>query len=423
MPVSTLSLRQRMTLGTGLMLVPLLLLGIVGYLFYLQTIDSFESVIQESLPVGVPVSELHRDILQLDMPLDQYLLTGSQRERRRFSQQAEEIERQFNALLNNTALLREYHEDIRRAAASWHELVTLGEAIIERDSTGRTVPLADITHFEEQQKKTSRILDEIYSTLQSEIRTNYQNALHNQQQIQVLLLVVFLAGILVAVNIGNRLARQVIRPLTLLREGTERFGNGDLSYRIELENRDEFGQLATTFNKMADELELLASYDSLTGLLNKREFESRLQDEVRRAKRSRNPFALLLMDLDYFKQVNDTHGHPAGDHTLRVLAALLKKQVREADYVGRYGGEEFGMILTDTAEKDARDTAERIRRLVEEKAFAISDSATINITLSVGLATYPDDAGNAETLFACADKALYKAKETGRNRVISFSDI
>ncbi|MFP3873336.1 MAG: diguanylate cyclase [Thiohalophilus sp.] len=423
MPVSTLSLRQRMTLGTGLMLVPLLLLGIVGYLFYLQTIDSFESVIQESLPVGVPVSELHRDILQLDMPLDQYLLTGSQRERRRFSQQAEEIERQFNALLNNTALLREYHEDIRRAAASWHELVTLGEAIIERDSTGRTVPLADITHFEEQQQKISRILDEIYSTLQSEIRTNYQNALHNQQQIQVLLLVVFLAGILVAVNIGNRLARQVIRPLTLLREGTERFGNGDLSHRIELENRDEFGQLATTFNKMADELELLASYDSLTGLLNKREFESRLQDEVRRAKRSRNPFALLLMDLDYFKQVNDTHGHPAGDHTLRVLAALLKKQVREADYVGRYGGEEFGMILTDTAEKDARDTAERIRRLVEEKAFAISDSATINITLSVGLATYPDDAGNAETLFACADKALYKAKETGRNRVISFSDI
>lgn len=412
-----------MTLGTGLMLVPLLLLGIVGYLFYLQTIDSFESVIQESLPVGVPVSELHRDILQLDMPLDQYLLTGSQRERRRFSQQAEEIERQFNALLNNTALLREYHEDIRRAAASWHELVTLGEAIIERDSTGRTVPLADITHFEEQQQKISRILDEIYSTLQSEIRTNYQNALHNQQQIQVLLLVVFLAGILVAVNIGNRLARQVIRPLTLLREGTERFGNGDLSHRIELENRDEFGQLATTFNKMADELELLASYDSLTGLLNKREFESRLQDEVRRAKRSRNPFALLLMDLDYFKQVNDTHGHPAGDHTLRVLAALLKKQVREADYVGRYGGEEFGMILTDTAEKDARDTAERIRRLVEEKAFAISDSATINITLSVGLATYPDDAGNAETLFACADKALYKAKETGRNRVISFSDI
>ncbi|MDR9436383.1 MAG: diguanylate cyclase [Thiohalophilus sp.] len=412
-----------MLLGTGLMLLPLLLLGIVGYLLYLQTIDSFESVIQESLPVGLPVSELHRDILQLDMPLDRYLLSGSQRERQRFGKQTRDIDRQFTALLNNSGLLREYRRDISRAAASWRELVALGKAIIERDRTGHTILLADITHFEEQQQKTSRILDEVYTTLQVEIRTNYQNALHNQQQIQVLLLVVFLAGVLVAIHIGNRLARQVLRPLTLLREGTERFGNGDLSHRIELENRDEFGQLANTFNNMADELEFLASYDSLTGLLNKREFELRLQDEVRRAKRSRHPFVLLLMDLDYFKQVNDTYGHPAGDHTLRVLSSLLKKQVRESDYVGRYGGEEFGMILTDTSEKDARDTAERIRQLVEEKAFTISDNATINITVSAGLACYPDDAANAEMLIACADEALYKAKDAGRNRVISFSDI
>ncbi|WP_322568854.1 diguanylate cyclase [Thiohalophilus sp.] len=411
-----------MLLGTGLMLVPLLLLGIVGYLLYLQTIDSFEAVIQESLPVGLPVGELHRDILQLDMPLDKYLLTGSQRERQRFSQQTRDIDRQFSTLLNNTGLQREYRTDIKRAAASWRELVALGEAIIERDSTGHTVPLADITHFEEQQQKTSRILDEVYTTLQVEIRMNYQNALHNQQQIQVLLLVVFIAGVLVAIGIGNRLARQVLRPLAVLSEGTERFGKGDLSHRIELEDRDEFGQLANTFNNMADELEFLASYDSLTGLLNKREFEQRLQDEVRRAKRTRHPFVLLLVDLDYFKQVNDIYGHPAGDHTLRVLASLLKKQVREADYVGRYGGEEFGIILTDTSETDARDTAERIRRVVEEKAFAISDNTTINITLSVGLACYPDDAANAEMLIACADEALYKAKDTGRNRMIAFSD-
>ncbi len=412
-----------MLFGTGLMLVPLLLLGVIGYLLYLQTIDSFEAVIQESLPVGLPVSELHRDILQLDMPLDRYLLSGGQRERQRFSKQARDIERQFTELQNKTGLLREYRGDINRAATSWRELVALGEAIIQQDRTGHTIPLADITHFEEQQQKTSRILDEVYTTLQVEIRTNYQNALHNQQQIQVLLLVVFIAGVLVAVSIGNRLARQVLKPLAVLSEGTERFGNGDLSHRIQLEDRDEFGQLANTFNNMADELEFLASYDSLTGLLNKREFELRLQDEVRRAKRARHPFVLLLVDLDYFKQVNDTYGHPAGDHTLRVLASLLKKQVREADYVGRYGGEEFGIILTDTSEQDARDTAERIRQLVEKKAFAISDNATINITLSVGLACYPDDAANAEMLIACADEALYKAKDNGRNRVISFSDI
>ncbi|MDZ7660882.1 diguanylate cyclase [Thiohalophilus sp.] len=415
------SLRKRMLFGTGLMLVPLLLLGIIGYLFYLQTIDSFEAVIQESLPVGLPVSELHRDILQLDMPLDRYLLSGSQRERQRFSKQTRDIDRQFTALLNNSGLQREYRRDISRAAASWRELVMLGEAIIERDRTGHTVPLANITHFEKQQQKTSRMLDEVYITLQSEIRSNYQDALHNQQQIQVLLLVVFIAGVLVAVSIGNRLARQVLRPLAVLSEGTERFGNGDLSHRIQLGDRDEFGRLAKTFNEMADQLEFLAAYDSLTGLLNKREFEIRLNDEVRRARRARHPFVLLLLDLDDFKLVNDTHGHQAGDQVLQKLAALLKTQVRDADYIGRYGGEEFGIILTDSSEQDGSETAERIRQVVEAEQFVVNEDIDIRITMSIGLACYPDDAANADMLIGCADEALYKAKDTGRNRVIAFS--
>ncbi|MFO8025290.1 diguanylate cyclase [Thiohalophilus sp.] len=412
-----------MILSTGLMLLPLLLLGAGGYALYLQTISSFETAMQRSMQVVLPVSELQRQILEIDRPLDQYLYNTREQEREAFFRHAQAIDRQFVELLDKSALRDDYRPEIARSSQSWQQLRNLADRIMQRHAEAGDVSQEMLVRFENLQRDTTGILDMLYQTFELEIEQELDRALRDQKQIQLLLLVIFVTGLGVAILIGNRIARQVLQPLAKLREGTERFGHGDLTYRIELDNQDEFGKLAKTFNEMADELEFLASYDSLTGLLNKREFGLRLQDEVRRAKRSRHPFVLLLMDLDYFKQVNDTYGHPAGDHTLRVLASLLKKQVRESDYVGRYGGEEFGMILTDTSEQDALDTAERIRQLVEEKAFAISDNAAINITVSAGLASYPDDATNAEMLIACADEALYKAKDTGRNRVIAFSDI
>lgn len=411
-----------MILGTGLMLVPLLVLGVAGYALYQQTINSFEVVMQRQLEVVLPVSELERHILETERPLDQYLYSTSPEERERFARQAREIERQFDALLAKPGLLANYQTEIRRAEQQWRQVVDLGEIIMQRHANAEGVTLRMLARFETLQKETTAILARMYRTFENEIQQNYNDALHDRKQIQALLLVIFVIGVAVAVLIGNRLARQVLMPLGRLRSGTERFGNGDLAYRIQLDNQDEFGQVAETFNEMADELEFLASYDSLTGLLNKREFEARLHDEVRRAKRARHPFVLLLLDLDYFKQINDSHGHPAGDHALRVLAALLKKQVREADYVGRYGGEEFGIILTDSSEQEGQETAERIRQLVEAKQFVINDSKTISMTLSIGLACYPDDAANGEVLISCADEALYTAKEQGRNRVIAFSD-
>ena len=422
MRIPSLSLQQRMTLGTGLMLVPLLMLGGAGYALYLQTIDAFEMAMQRSMRVVLPVSELQRRILETDRPLDQYLYGTSPQEREAFSSQAQSIERQFDALMGKSELLADYHTEIFRARQQWQQVEELANTIMQRHAAAEGVTLEMLVRLEALQQKTTAILDHLYYTFEGEIEHEYRNALQDRQQIQLLLLSIFAGGVVIAVLTGHRLARRVLTPLDKLREGTERFGNGDLGYRIQIGNDDEFGQLAKTFNEMADQLEFLASYDSLTGLLNKREFEVRLNDEVRRARRARHPFVLLLQDLDDFKLVNDTHGHQAGDQALQKLAALLKTQVRDADYIGRYGGEEFGIILTDTSEQDGRETAERIRQVVEAEQFVVNEDIDIRITMSIGLACYPDDAANADALIARADEALYRAKEEGRNQVVAFSN-
>ncbi|TDX99684.1 diguanylate cyclase (GGDEF)-like protein [Thiohalophilus thiocyanatoxydans] len=408
--------------GTGLMLVPLLLLGGAGYLLYLQTIDAFESAMQQGLQIGMPVGELRRGILQLNVPVDRYPSSATPQAGETFEQRIEAIDRQFAVLRDASSSLAGYQDGIRRAATSWKELAASGEAILEMQRSGQDVPPTATLRFERQRQVTSEILGEVYATLWSEIRRKYQNARRDQRQIQILLLAILITAVGGALIVGNRLAQHLLKPLAQLRIGTERFGHGDLSHRIKLENADEFGRLARTFNEMADQLEFLAAYDSLTGLLNKREFELRLHDEVRRTRRTRHPFVLLLLDIDYFKQVNDTHGHPVGDHVLRKLAGLLQGEVREADYVGRYGGEEFIILLTETSEQDGSETAERIRQSVETEQFDVNEDINIWLTMSIGLACYPDDAVNADALIERADVALYKAKDEGRNQVVAFSN-
>jgi diguanylate cyclase (GGDEF)-like protein len=126
----------------------------------------------------------------------------------------------------------------------------------------------------------------------------------------------------------------------------------------------------------------------------------------------------LLIDIDHFKKVNDTHGHPAGDAVLRGVAAVARAQARETDLVARYGGEEMAVVLPETDAAGARTIAERLRAAVEGTAHA-TEHGTLRVTISVGVATWPGGGQTAEELLTTADRALYRAKQTGRNRVES----
>lgn len=166
----------------------------------------------------------------------------------------------------------------------------------------------------------------------------------------------------------------------------------------------------------------LAITDELTGIANYRHLQNRLDEELLRAKRYDKHVSLVMIDVDDFKSVNDTQGHITGDSVLRELAEVLSRHVREVDLVARYGGEEFSVVLPETDAPGAFIAAEKLREAVSEHLFSgASGEASLEVTVSLGLATYPAHAQDKETLLREADDALYRAKTGGKNRVMASS--
>ena len=177
--------------------------------------------------------------------------------------------------------------------------------------------------------------------------------------------------------------------------------------------------------KLGDTLEALrrlATRDSLTGLLNRREFERILTEEDERVRRFKHSLGLVMVDIDRFKAVNDTHGHTAGDTVLREVARRVADEVRTVDRALRYGGEEIALVLVQTDRIGALDLAQRVCRAVERTPILVSDTLALNVTVSAGSAAMPQDADSGPKLLNAADKALYAAKTRGRNRAVGFSE-
>jgi two-component system cell cycle response regulator len=171
------------------------------------------------------------------------------------------------------------------------------------------------------------------------------------------------------------------------------------------------------------ELERLSISDGLTGLYNHRHIHGLLAEEFERVARTHDCMSVAMFDLDHFKSVNDTYGHQAGDRVLVELADILREVARDVDRLGRYGGEEFMVLLPETCIDDAAVFVERVRREVARRPFDAGSDQPLRMTISAGVATYPHDTiPDVESLVRLADQALYTAKDTGRNRVVRFDE-
>jgi diguanylate cyclase (GGDEF)-like protein len=174
--------------------------------------------------------------------------------------------------------------------------------------------------------------------------------------------------------------------------------------------------------RLHNQLEQHATTDGLTSLPNHRVFQMRLDEEIKRFQRIQLPLCLILMDIDHFKKVNDTYGHPVGDLVLQKLSKLLKGSIRDSDLAARYGGEEFALILPNTKAAGAWNFADRLRRQIAAHKIKYAQG-TLSISISLGIASFPEDGANKAALITAADKALYFSKENGRNRVSWIGDI
>ena len=244
-----------------------------------------------------------------------------------------------------------------------------------------------------------------------------------------------MASLLVVAAAGAyRFGVIIVRPLDRLIEGARKVAAGQLDVDLPVAGSDEVGYLTKVFNGMVwrlregrqeldaknetlrqqnEELEKLSLTDGLTGLANRRFLVQQLNEEALRFRRTKKEFSILMADVDHFKQYNDTFGHPAGDEVLKKVARILETAVRELDCVARYGGEEFCVMLPETSAPGAAILAERICERVAAAEFPGQ-----KITLSLGIASLPDNGDTPDAVIAAADEALYQAKHEGRNRVV-----
>ncbi|MCK5782848.1 MAG: diguanylate cyclase [Desulfobacterales bacterium] len=271
-----------------------------------------------------------------------------------------------------------------------------------------------------------RDIDKKFSfTLATEIYREMNVHLHDVLQLMIfMMIVVGLLGILLVVMLVNRL---VLSPVLYQIFQFNQIGSsGDLNHRLIVQGSGELRLLSETANRMLDkvqglnqEIRELSETDGLTGLWNRRRFDAQLRHEWLRAQRKQISISLLMIDIDYFKSVNDTYGHPTGDSYLRSIAkTIVDNLLREADFCARFGGEEFTVILPDVAPDGAMIVAERIRNAVADLQIENSAAAIVSkiVTVSIGIATLLSAADEShENLVIMADQALYSAKKAGRN--------
>lgn len=189
--------------------------------------------------------------------------------------------------------------------------------------------------------------------------------------------------------------------------------------RANAELEERIAERTTELAALNRKLEAQAMTDALTHLANRRALFDRFGGELERARRYGRPLAVAMVDVDHFKRFNDTEGHRCGDEALVRVGQALSTGLRRSDVVGRYGGEEFLVLMPETSLDQARETTDRLRRTVEKLDVPGADGGARRLTLSIGVAAFPEQGDSAEALVTAADARLYRAKHDGRNRVVA----
>ncbi|MBU0482716.1 MAG: diguanylate cyclase [Proteobacteria bacterium] len=412
------SIRSRLLAGMALVTIPLLVLGIGSFIYLLKALHGLDEVMEEAFDEAIPIMRLESFMARSAMPANDYLVHGGVQEREEFTLVEQRTVKAFSEIMGNEFDLSNEYKLLQEARNDWQRGRELSRRILALEKPHETgAAKKEMEEMDAAYDKALATVDSLILEMIREAVDHAEGAHKTLEKMIRLIVITFSVGIILILFVGVTISRSILQPLKSLQRGVRSFGEGELGVRVEVQRDDEIGELATVFNRMAEQIRDFATRDGLTGILDRREFNKRIVEEILRARRYKHPLGFLMIDIDHFKMVNDQYGHLAGDAVLIGVARRVVAALRPGDKTARYGGEEIVVILPETAMDGAMAAAERIRRAVGEESFRIDDATEIRVTVSVGVAVFPQNALDETNLVNEADGALYRAKEGGRNRV------
>ncbi len=424
------SLRVFFRFWAALFLLALTAINAVTLLNLYKALRLTDQLVEHSIVEMHYAMLLQMSLAEAAMPPNDYLIHGKPREREEFRTHIADVERNFDTLSTMATITPAQHQVLDAARREWGRAKELGEAILKiARPIGNPAAADKMEEFDQMINSVIARLDAIHHVAYAETDESHR-VLHSLKSEATLIVVVFLAvGLGIAIIGFIVLNRLLFPPLRDLSQGMRLFGEGQLGHRIAGNMPAELRELADGFNAMTEKLqaqhaELVksSSLDSLTGCFNQRRFIMDFAREFSRAQRYQKTLSLLMTDLDHFKDVNDTYGHPTGDRVLQKVVEAMGTQLRASDALYRYGGEEFVILLPETDTQGALAAAESIRRKVADISIRLDGNQTIAVTISVGVACFPQDTDNQDELLKKADQAVYAAKNSGRNRVCHLKE-
>ena len=423
----SLSVRASLIASMALMLFPLLLSAIGGYLILNQTvIADYQDIAYREHNQLVPLHNLQINILQSETRLEEYVITGNAEKLRDYRFLQQEIEVGFTHIAVQLDSDKELALLLGTARTDWSDLESIvTDLLAARDVQDQIKIPEALSRVNSLHAGAHDKLAAIYSLIEEKLDQDYADAdlgFERSEWIAGISITISLALMLTGIHLINH---SLLTNIQKLVDGARRFSEGDREHKIEVQVPPELKKVAEEFNRMIliirtseDNLIDQANRDKLTGLLNRRAYDDAMTDAYQRLQRNGEIMALVALDVDHFKKVNDTYGHDAGDEVLKQIAAAILSLVRNIDKVFRIGGEEFSILLPGTDKLAAGITAERIRKAVE--ALDINTTqGNIKVTMSLGFALGFNIRHTPEFLKESADIALYQAKAAGRNTVIA----
>jgi len=417
-----MTLRVRVAVAIVCLLIPVLMISIEYMYSFAVFTETLHEVVEESVMESRPLLNLLHYVQEADLEAHDFLAYGTESEKEEYMKAASSVAEALEATLEAPYADITERNMVRSAYIQWKVAHNLILSQMHGEHPG--IELKQMRIIDKQFKDVEEALSNAIQRANLEMEEEYESAIDKLQFSLGAVILFALLQLAVAFFIWRWLVKVVTAPIASLTGKVKTIGTGTQPEEGGHYPNDEVGRLARAVNDTAERvyetttsLKDMAEHDKLTGLYNHHTFIHLLGIEVERSLRYERVLTLLLIDIDHFKNINDTYGHLAGDEALKQLVSIIIDSLRSIDIAGRYGGDEFAIIMPETPGIDAYSMAERIRLTVNSQQVKLPEGQMVSVGLSIGLAEFPADKVTVQDIVGAADAALYEAKRLGRNKV------